>query len=240
MFGTVFSFFSPAPEDERVAAFEPDDPLSFLCFSDENSVDLILRDRVMSWLFAHLDDVRRLRELGEHLSRAEPVCDDDVGARQEETAAYCDEPCISRTAAHECHGPGGLSFRLWGSRANGSGRNLPGFEGSLDVSRSRCRSSWVPTGVDSYCHAIPPCDGADVGATRGVSTFHAESLPPFRFLSHEILRVWGGCMCEDEPGRIDIRRPDTSRGPGEISALGRKANRFIGLGGDHVNRGPFC
>ena len=78
--------FEPATEHERVAALEPDHPLSGLCAFDEQRIDLVLGQRVRVRCLARIDDLDCRVELVEQ-RLGQPVDDDDVGFGQELASA---------------------------------------------------------------------------------------------------------------------------------------------------------
>jgi ribosomal protein S18 acetylase RimI-like enzyme len=59
-----FALFTPAAEDERIAAFQSHDPFARTSVLDQQRIDLILRERVGCRAFSHIDvlGIRRVRQ----------------------------------------------------------------------------------------------------------------------------------------------------------------------------------
>ena len=78
--GQRLELLAPAPEDERIAALEPDDGRAGGAARNEQRVDLVLGHLGVSRLLADVDPLRRRwRELDQRRVY-EPVVHDDVGA----------------------------------------------------------------------------------------------------------------------------------------------------------------
>ena len=90
-----------APEDEWVAAFEPDNPLSGAHVLDERGVDLILGERHRSRRLARVDNLGLRAALREKPLGAEPVGHDDIRFPEKGHATNRDETRIARTGSHE-------------------------------------------------------------------------------------------------------------------------------------------
>ncbi len=78
----MFGFLAAATEEIRIAALEPDHGPPTFRQADQQRVDLRLRHRMASRLFADADPCGSGRDQGEDRGRDEPVVDDDVGLVQ--------------------------------------------------------------------------------------------------------------------------------------------------------------
>jgi hypothetical protein len=99
--GQLLRFFATASEDERIAAFEPDDRFPFLRFVDQELVDLLLRQRVFRCTLADVDNFRALRRAIRDGVGDESIDGDEIGACDEVRGADRQETGIAGTGTDE-------------------------------------------------------------------------------------------------------------------------------------------
>ena len=81
--GQSFGLFAAATEDERIAAFQPDDVAAALAAFDKQRADLFLRERVFGFLLADVDALGgRGREI-EKFGIGQVIVEDAIGAVRE-------------------------------------------------------------------------------------------------------------------------------------------------------------
>src|SRR4051794_37580286 len=74
-----FGFFAAAPEDERVAAFEPRHGFAGARLLDEYTVNLLLRSRGLAGALAHINQFSAAPRITERFGVDEIVVNDHVG-----------------------------------------------------------------------------------------------------------------------------------------------------------------
>ena len=90
-------FFAAATEDERIAALQPHDALSFPGFLHEQRVDFLLRQRVRARFLPGENRLRTFRRPPQHFGIAEVIVNDHLRLLDALLRAQRDEPEIART-----------------------------------------------------------------------------------------------------------------------------------------------
>jgi hypothetical protein len=101
--GQRFGLLAAAAEHERVAALQPDHALPGLPQLHQLRVDLVLLDRRLARLLAHVAELRAGAGAVERPGRDQPVVEHDVGARDQLQRAPGHQPWITGTGADEIH-----------------------------------------------------------------------------------------------------------------------------------------
>ena len=95
-------FTAPA-EQEGVAALQPHHPFALPGFFQQDFVDPLLGNRMVSGLLAHIDPFCRGRDQSQNLRAHQPVVDHHLGLFQGLTAFFGQQTGISRSGAYQNH-----------------------------------------------------------------------------------------------------------------------------------------
>ncbi len=106
---TAREHFLAAPaEDERVTPFESHDPKPLTRVLEHESFDVVLRNCMVTWGLADVDQLGARRQLGDVRAGPEPVVQDDVRVCEGPTTSDRDEVGVARPAPTRVTWPRGV------------------------------------------------------------------------------------------------------------------------------------
>jgi hypothetical protein len=93
--------FAAAPEDERIAALQPDDFAPGQRLAHQERVDCVLRHSVARTLLGHRDELGPDGNQRENRRIDQPVVDDQFGLAQQPCGAHRQQVGIARTGTDQ-------------------------------------------------------------------------------------------------------------------------------------------
>ena len=96
-----FQFLAASAKQKRISAFQPHDASSSLRLLHQHLIDLLLRHRVVSRTFSHVDRLCTGRDHRQHAVAHQTVIDHHLCLFQHLRSFQSQQPCVPGTGSHQ-------------------------------------------------------------------------------------------------------------------------------------------